>query len=151
MEHPEPTADDTCAAEDSLAAVQAHYAEVAAAIAQQVPAATASSCPCCESVAGDAATQGEASNLYEAPITEGLPAAALAASRGCGDPVAKANLQSGETVLDLGSAGAGERRSAGCIPRTPPGRGRDNRHPTNATHCHVGEYPRGRTQGDERR
>lgn len=106
MEHPERAADNADgASEDSLAAVQAHYAEVAAAIAQQVPAATASSCPCCESEANATATQGEAGNLYEAAATEGLPAAALAASRGCGDPVAKANLQPGETVLDLGSGG----------------------------------------------
>lgn len=131
MEHPERTADDTCnPAEDSLAAVQAHYAEVAAAIAQQVPAATVSSCPCCKSTADDAATQGEAISLYEAPTTEGLPAAALAASRGCGDPVAKANLQPGETVLDLGSGGTEERRSAyhahrlgeGEITAIPPAR-----------------------------
>lgn len=88
-------------AKDALSSVRAHYAEVASTIAKQVPAATASSCPCCES----ATTQGEAGELYDQAATESLPDAVLAASRGCGDPVAKANLQPGETVLDLGSGG----------------------------------------------
>ncbi len=34
-----------------------------------------------------------------------LPAAALQASLGCGNPTLLANLQPGETVLDLGSGG----------------------------------------------
>ncbi len=44
------------------------------------------------------------SNLYgdEASV---LPAAALQASLGCGNPTLLANLQPGETVLDLGSGG----------------------------------------------
>lgn len=37
--------------------------------------------------------------------TAGLPEAALRASLGCGNPVAVARLQPGETVLDLGSGG----------------------------------------------
>ena len=40
---------------------------------------------------------------YEA--TEGIPTAALAASAGCGNPVAIAELRPGEAVLDLGSGG----------------------------------------------
>jgi arsenite methyltransferase len=35
----------------------------------------------------------------------GLPAAAVASARGCGNPLALAELQQGETVLDLGSGG----------------------------------------------
>jgi len=37
--------------------------------------------------------------------TDGLPAAAVRASLGCGNPVAVAELRPGETVLDLGSGG----------------------------------------------
>src|SRR5580692_461261 len=37
--------------------------------------------------------------------TGGLPAAAVRASLGCGNPVAVAELKPGETVLDLGSGG----------------------------------------------
>jgi len=45
------------------------------------------------------------SNLYEAGETAGLPAEAVVASLGCGNPTALAELQPGETVLDLGSGG----------------------------------------------
>src|ERR1700733_3174369 len=37
--------------------------------------------------------------------TDGLPAGAVRASLGCGNPVAVAELRPGETVLDLGSGG----------------------------------------------
>jgi len=45
------------------------------------------------------------SNLYSSSETAGLPEAALAASLGCGNPTALADLRPGETVLDLGSGG----------------------------------------------
>lgn len=45
------------------------------------------------------------SDLYEAGETAQLPANALAASLGCGNPTALAELKAGETVLDLGSGG----------------------------------------------
>ena len=45
------------------------------------------------------------SNLYEAHETRGLPAAAVQASLGCGNPTALAELHEGQTVLDLGSGG----------------------------------------------
>jgi len=44
-------------------------------------------------------------DLYDAGETAGLPAAALLASLGCGNPTALAELVEGETVLDLGSGG----------------------------------------------
>ena len=44
-------------------------------------------------------------DLYEAGETAGLPAEALLASLGCGNPTALAELREGETVLDLGSGG----------------------------------------------
>jgi SAM-dependent methyltransferase len=45
------------------------------------------------------------SDLYAADETSALPAAAVAASLGCGNPTALIDLRPGETVLDLGSGG----------------------------------------------
>jgi arsenite methyltransferase len=43
--------------------------------------------------------------FYSAEQREALPVNAMGASAGCGNPVAKAEAQQGETVLDLGSGG----------------------------------------------
>ena len=58
---------------------------------------------CC----GSAAPCGNpiTSNLYAESETGALPTAAVAASLGCGNPTALAELKAGETVLDLGSGG----------------------------------------------
>jgi len=45
------------------------------------------------------------SDLYDDGQTAGIPAEALLASLGCGNPTALAQLNAGETVLDLGSGG----------------------------------------------
>src|SRR3954471_1629151 len=45
------------------------------------------------------------STLYAADEREALPAEAVAASLGCGNPTAVAELREGERVLDLGSGG----------------------------------------------
>jgi arsenite methyltransferase len=45
------------------------------------------------------------SNLYDALQTAALPEEAVLASLGCGNPTALAQLNPGETVLDLGSGG----------------------------------------------
>ena len=58
-------------------------------------AALASSCGC------DPIT----SNLYDAAQSGQVPAEAMLASLGCGNPTALAMLNAGETVLDLGSGG----------------------------------------------
>ncbi|HEX6030069.1 MAG TPA: ArsI/CadI family heavy metal resistance metalloenzyme [Tepidiformaceae bacterium] len=59
---------------------------------------------CCGSVSG---REGDpiTSNLYSATETGSLPSEATAASLGCGNPTALAELTAGETVLDLGSGG----------------------------------------------
>ena len=44
-------------------------------------------------------------DLYSLEDTEALPAEAVLASLGCGNPTALAQLHPGETVLDLGSGG----------------------------------------------
>ena len=45
------------------------------------------------------------SDLYDEKQKAGIPAEALLASLGCGNPTALATLNEGETVLDLGSGG----------------------------------------------
>ena len=45
------------------------------------------------------------SNLYDDAQKSGLPQEAVLASLGCGNPTALAQLNAGETVLDLGSGG----------------------------------------------
>jgi len=45
------------------------------------------------------------SNLYDALQTDQIPAEAVLASLGCGNPTALAKLNPGEVVLDLGSGG----------------------------------------------
>src|ERR1700693_3987219 len=45
------------------------------------------------------------SNLYDAAQAGEIPAEAVKASLGCGNPTALAKLNAGETVLDLGSGG----------------------------------------------
>jgi SAM-dependent methyltransferase len=45
------------------------------------------------------------SNLYDQQQQAGVPAEAMLASLGCGNPTALAKLKEGETVLDLGSGG----------------------------------------------
>jgi arsenite methyltransferase len=73
------------------------------AAARQVKGQEKASCcgdGCC-STARDPIT----SDLYEAGETAGLPAEAVLASLGCGNPTALASLAPGEVVLDLGSGG----------------------------------------------
>jgi arsenite methyltransferase len=45
------------------------------------------------------------SALYAATDRDSLPVSAVAASLGCGNPIAVAELRQGEKVLDLGSGG----------------------------------------------
>jgi len=63
-----------------------------------------SSC-CGAGAALDGACDPITSNLYDAAQTGELPPEALLASLGCGNPTALAQLNPGETVLDLGSGG----------------------------------------------
>jgi arsenite methyltransferase len=62
---------------------------------------------CCGATAASGIGQCDpiTSNLYDASETGGLPDDAVLASLGCGNPTALAQLNSGETVLDLGSGG----------------------------------------------
>src|SRR5947207_4080707 len=71
------------------------------AAAKQAAAGGIASCgggelSCCDPITRD---------LYDSTQIAGLPEKAVAASLGCGNPTALAQLQPGETVLDLGSGG----------------------------------------------
>ena len=63
-----------------------------------------SSC-CGASAALDGCCDPITSNLYDAAQIGALPEQAVLASLGCGNPTALAQLNPGETVLDLGSGG----------------------------------------------
>ena len=81
-------------------AVKEKYGAIAAAISQ--PTAAKASC-CAPDACGcdDPIT----SDLYSDAERDEVPPAAVAASLGCGNPAALADLKPGETVLDLGSGG----------------------------------------------
>ncbi len=78
--------------------VRANYAREARRVMEKSPASG-----CC----GGAQLNYDAitSNLYANSETSVLPADAVAASLGCGNPTALAELKPGEIVLDLGSGG----------------------------------------------
>jgi arsenite methyltransferase len=60
---------------------------------------------CCDSASSRGTADPITSNLYGCGETAELPAEAVAASLGCGNPTALAELHAGEVVLDLGSGG----------------------------------------------
>jgi len=73
-----------------------------AAAARQV---TSGGSACCGGGAELSACDPITTNLYDETQKAALPAEAVSASLGCGNPTALAQLQPGETVLDLGSGG----------------------------------------------
>ena len=94
----------TQSTEDVQASVREKYGEIAERVRTGQPAESCcGSSGCCGSTseAWDPIT----SDLYEEGQKQGIPAEALLASLGCGNPTALAQLHEGETVLDLGSGG----------------------------------------------
>jgi arsenite methyltransferase len=85
---------------DIKAHVQAEYGQAA----RQARSGKPSCCGTGSLLEGDALDPITA-NLYHADETTGLPAEAVRASFGCGNPTALATIRPGETVLDLGSGG----------------------------------------------
>jgi arsenite methyltransferase len=80
--------------------IRDHYAERAVAASESRP------CSCGSAATGAAVPQDEmARGLYAVDETTDLPAKAVLASLGCGNPTALADLRPGEVVLDLGSGG----------------------------------------------
>src|SRR5271155_3409493 len=84
---------------DLKSAVKERYGNAAARVASG-----GSSC-CGATPAAGSCGDPITSNLYDAAQSGEIPAAAMAASLGCGNPTALAKLNAGETVLDLGSGG----------------------------------------------
>lgn len=60
---------------------------------------------CCGASPSSGCSDPITSNLYYENQTNGIPEEAVFASLGCGNPTALAQLNPGETVLDLGSGG----------------------------------------------
>ncbi|GAA0236989.1 hypothetical protein GCM10009539_22850 [Cryptosporangium japonicum] len=75
-----------------------------AAAALKVTEATPESTSCCGPAAPDEIDQRFGAGLYGDDV-DGLPAEAVAASLGCGNPLMVADLAPSEWVLDLGSGG----------------------------------------------
>lgn len=71
-------------------------------IAKKVSENSKNSCSCNTACCGSNTNE---SILYSKDFIEGLPKEAISASLGCANPIVLANLQKGETVLDLGSGG----------------------------------------------
>jgi SAM-dependent methyltransferase len=88
--------------------VRERYGEAARRVAEGAGAAS-----CCGPATGSSGCCGSTTeswdpitaNLYDEGQAAGVPAEALLASLGCGNPTALADLKEGETVLDLGSGG----------------------------------------------
>jgi ubiquinone/menaquinone biosynthesis C-methylase UbiE len=103
---PSPAAccDSDCCGGDPVAlreVVQAKYGEAA----RSVREGRESQAACCGDSCCGSGKDPITSDLYEAAQVAGLPAEAMLASLGCGNPTLLAALEPGEVVLDLGSGG----------------------------------------------
>jgi arsenite methyltransferase len=95
--------------------VRRRYAEAAVAVSAGSNVEEDVATGCCGDTTGSgccgpsaaALEQGDSfgAGLYDPDQADGVPTEALLASLGCGNPTAVADLQAGETVLDLGSGG----------------------------------------------
>jgi SAM-dependent methyltransferase len=100
--------EDTQTGTDMREQVRARYAWAALTVLGQADGGDG----CCGTAGGcapggdqSALTDGAGPSLYRDGETDGLPADAVTASLGCGNPLAVAELREGERVLDLGSGG----------------------------------------------
>jgi SAM-dependent methyltransferase len=90
------------AADDLRKQIRHRYAESARAATER-RAGSCGSGSCCVDGESDTTSFGE--SLYDAEQRDTLPEVAELASLGCGNPTAVAEINEGETVLDLGSGG----------------------------------------------
>lgn len=91
---------------DLTSTVREKYGEAARRVldGEGVPADCCGSTGCCSGAAAPSCDP-ITSNLYVTGELAELPAPAVLASLGCGNPTALAQLEPGEVVLDLGSGG----------------------------------------------
>jgi len=97
----QPSADLREPSADLREQVRARYGQAARSVLTADPQGSAGCC---------GGSTAEVDNCFGGPLygdgeTDGLPAEAVLASLGCGNPLAVADLQEGERVLDLGSGG----------------------------------------------
>ena len=93
---------DTTNDADLKTRIRDHYAERAVAASQAQPCGCGCACgPAAAVEPNDELARG----LYDIDETSDLPAEAVVASLGCGNPTVLADLRPGEVVLDLGSGG----------------------------------------------
>ncbi|PJI10479.1 MULTISPECIES: arsenite methyltransferase [Clostridium] len=78
--------------------VKEYYGKIASKAIKQSSSNCECTRSCCSSVTNN-------SNVYTKDFIDGLPDEAVNTSLGCANPVALANPQKGETILDLGSGG----------------------------------------------
>jgi arsenite methyltransferase len=116
MSRPSPLSEPPTDPDALRAAVRARYAAAATAVTQPIPTRADDALPvldagCCGSSAEATCGRGRLDkdvvtrDLYAVDEVAELPAAAVLASLGCGNPTALAELRPGEIVLDLGSGG----------------------------------------------
>jgi len=96
----EPARASCCGPSPSAAASQR-----ASCCGPSVGAGSAQDASCCGSSAVAVESTGAAGRFYSAGELDGLPDTVTDVSLGCGNPIAIAELQPGEVVLDLGSGG----------------------------------------------
>jgi SAM-dependent methyltransferase len=87
---------------DLHAIVRSRYGAAATRAAKGEASSCCGGSSCC---GPEASKDPITSDLYEASEVQGIPASAVLASLGCGNPTALASLAPGEVVLDLGSGG----------------------------------------------
>jgi len=85
--------------------VKERYGQAALRVASGGSSCCGAESACGTESAGGAGIDPITSNLYDEAQKSGLPAEAVLASLGCGNPTALAALDPGQTVLDLGSGG----------------------------------------------
>lgn len=85
--------------------VRARYGALALQVLEGAEAGGAEGCCCASGGAATCCGDPITGNLYNAEQVAELPAAALQASLGCGNPTALIDLHPGQIVLDLGSGG----------------------------------------------
>jgi arsenite methyltransferase len=91
--------------------VRSRYAEAARAVLEPERAGPAGCCGSADEACGASGSAAlDSADCFGGPLygegeTDGLPAEAVRASLGCGNPLAVAELHEGERVLDLGSGG----------------------------------------------